>query len=88
MIAMVFQPHASFPIGLVGSLLVLGVGASGLLTWLASNEPRWRLRRALVGAAVAAALFFLVIRAVASQVICGACIGCDPWWLEYFWLCI
>jgi hypothetical protein len=39
-----------------------------------------------------AALVTIAIVAVAwpviAQTICGSCIGCDPWWMEFFWICV
>lgn len=32
--------------------------------------------------------FALACAFVVPTVVCAACGGCDPWWLEYFWVCI
>lgn len=81
MIAILFQPHASFPAGLVGSLFVLVCGASGLLTWGLSVKPTFRWKLALTVGAIGA------LTAVTLAVICNSCMGCDPWWMEWFWIC-
>jgi uncharacterized membrane protein YgaE (UPF0421/DUF939 family) len=61
----------------------LCVAALGIGPLFAALKLSKRTQRILIGLLVAA-----IVSAPLKAVICGACIGCDPWWLEYFWICI
>lgn len=85
MVAVVFVSHA------YGTLLPWGwvIGACSLVLVALGLQvalPK-RPARIALGALVAVTLIGIAWP-VMAQLICPSCSGCDPFWLEFFWICV
>lgn len=63
--------------------LVIAAGAGPFGAWLRATTARATAAKLVMALMVAG-----LVATTTYAVICPACEGCDPWWLEHFWICI
>jgi MFS family permease len=82
MVAVLFVTQSAVSAWIWAALLVAAVGLTPIASWFVQAWKHQTGRRLIL------AVFFAFILARGTYaVICPSCAGCDPWWLEWFWVC-
>lgn len=78
-----YMPHGAYGFGwwlMAGLVILAGLGPFG--AWVRATRTRL-----LVAKATATVIIAGLIGATTYAAICGACQGCDPFWMEWFYIC-
>jgi hypothetical protein len=82
MVAVLLPAVSVVPVWLVVAGVILAAGLAPIATWAGRALRSQLARRFLL-----AVFFACILARTTYAVICPSCGDCDPWWLEWFWIC-